>query len=254
MWFAATFVAITLVLHSLAAQKDGRYVFYILPFIAALLGVGLGAILHGYSRWLRRALPGIAGSYASHRAVPFVATAVVVVTAAFPFVINPSFVDAARMLAGAREVKSIDYTWIADWPAELGVLRPLAQEPAILVTSSGMKAIYYLGDYDFELNANVVDETDTRRDFGIDERTGRQAVSTPESVELLLRCYGDIVFVIDESRWSRDTAVPIATSAWIEKHATRVPTRPESALFVFRATASAAPDAFCKELRPGRRS
>ena len=104
-----------------------------------------------------------------------VATVLAVVGVPFAFANNPPFADVPRMLAGAPKVRSIDYSWIADWPAELDVLRPLAQEPAILVTSSGMKAIYYLGDYDFELNANVVDETDTRRDFGIDERTGRQA-------------------------------------------------------------------------------
>jgi hypothetical protein len=51
------------------------------------------------------------------------------------------------------------------------------------------------------------------RDFGIEPRAGRQAVSSPDSVELLMSCYPDIVFVIDESHWSRDTAVPVVASA-----------------------------------------
>jgi hypothetical protein len=255
MWFATTLVAITLVLHSLAAQKETRYVFYALPFIAGLLGFGLATIIEAYSKWARRALPSIAGAYASHPAVGWLAACAVAVSVAFPLVNNPPVVDAVRMLAGAQRVESIDYTDLADWQAELDVLRPLVKEPAILATSSGMHAIYFLGDFDFDLNANVVDETDTRRDFGIDERTGHQAIASPEAVALLLRCYENVVFIIDQDRWSRDTAVPVATSALIEKHAVRVPTRPESALVVFHATNVVSPDAaFCKTLRPGRRS
>jgi hypothetical protein len=159
------------------------------------------------------------------------------------------------MLAGAPNVDRIDHSWIADWPAEVAAIEPLVELPTILVTSSGMKAIYYLGGYDFELNANVTDETDTRRDFGIDPRTGRQALSSAEAVERLMDCYSNIVFVIDESRWSRDTAVPVASSALIEMRGERLPTRPDSELLVFRASNPAASELSesCKELRPGRR-
>jgi hypothetical protein len=101
------------------------------------------------------------------------------------------------MLGGASTTERIDYSWIANWPAEVPSIRPMIEPPTILVTSSGMKAVYYLGDYDFELNANGADETDTRRDFGRDPRSGRQVVSAPASVELLMRCYPDIVFVLD---------------------------------------------------------
>jgi hypothetical protein len=256
MLFAALFVATTLVLHSLAGQKDQRYIFYIVPFIAALLGTGLATAIGAYFGWLRRALPSLIGHHASQATLRRTAAGLVVISATFALANNPPTSDMLRMLAGARRVEHIDYTWIANWPAEVDSLRPLVEEPAILVTSSGMKAIYYLEDYDFEMNANVADETDTRRDFGIDARTGRQVVSSPESVELLMRCYPEIVFVVDESRWSRDTAVPVATSALIEERAVRLPTRPDSALLAFRASnPSAVPSAeFCKELRPGRRN
>ena len=248
-------MATTLALHSLAAQKDERYVFYILPFIAVLLGVGLTTAITGYWNWLRRALPDLLGERASFAMIGRVATALAAAGVLFAFANNPPAADVLRMLAGAPKVERLDDSWIANWPAETAALQPIVEPPTILVTSSGMKAIYYLGDYDFELNANVADETDTGRDFGIDERTGRQALSSPASVELLMSCYSDIVFVIDESRWSRDTAVPIATSALIEMRAERLPTRPESALLAFRATnASASPSMeMCKELRPGRR-
>lgn len=253
--FAAVFVATTLALHSLAAQKDQRYVFYILPFISALLGVGLATATAGYLAWVERTLPGLLGPSLGRVATRRTAAGLVVASGLFAFINNPPTSDIVRMLAGARSVDNMDYSWIANWEAEADTLRPLTTPPTILVTSSGMKAIYYLGDYDFEMNANVADETDTRQDFGIDERTGRQVVSSAESVERLMSCYSDIVFVADESRWSRDTAVPVATSALIEARAERLPTRPESALLAFRATnPAAAPSAeFCKELRPGRR-
>ena len=75
MLFAAVFVATTLALHSLAAQKDERYVFYILPFIAVLLGVGLTTAITGYWNWLRRALPDLLGERASFAMIGRVATA-----------------------------------------------------------------------------------------------------------------------------------------------------------------------------------
>ena len=255
MLFAAVFVATSLALHSLAAQKDERYIFYILPFIAILLGVGVTTAITGYWHWLRRALPDLLGERTSFAVVGRVAIALAAVSVFFAFANNPPVADVLRMLAGAPKTERLDYSWIADWPTETPALKSIVEPPTILVTSSGMKAIYYLGGYDFELNANVADETDTHRDFGIDERTGRQALSSPASVELLMSCYSDIVFVIDESRWSRDTAVPIATSALIESRAERLPTRPESALLAFRATNSSAYPSMemCKELRPGRR-
>jgi hypothetical protein len=256
MLFAAVFVAITLGLHSLAGQKDERYVFYVVPAIAALLGVGLAGALSGYLQWARNSLPSLVGARVAPHALGIGAVGLVALSAAFAFVNNPPFVDVLRMLAGAPKVERLDYSWIANWPAEVDALRPLVQQPRILVTSSGMKSIYYFGDYDFELNANVTDETDTRRDFGIDPRTGRQAIASREAVELLLQCYRDVVFVIDESRWSRDTAVPVAASELIESRAARIPTNPDSALLAFHATnSSSSPTAeFCKQLRPGRRS
>jgi hypothetical protein len=254
MLFLATFVGITLLLHSLAAQKDERYVFYIVPFIVALLAVGLATALGHYATWLRRSAPALLEPVGLRPAAGPIAAVVVAASALFAFINNPPAADMLRMLAGAPRVERLDYSWIANWPAEVEAVKPLAAPPAILVTSSGMKAVYYLGDYDFELNASVADETDTRRDFGIDPRTGRQVLSRVESVELLMRCYPSIVFVADESRWSRDTAVPVATSALIEARAERLPTRPDSKLLVFRASnPSASPTAeFCKAFKPGR--
>jgi 4-amino-4-deoxy-L-arabinose transferase-like glycosyltransferase len=255
MLFLATFVGITLALHSLAAQKDERYVFYIAPFIAALLGAGLATAICHYAAWLRRGTPAVLEPAGLRRFAAPVAGVVAAATVLFVFANNPPVADMLRMLAGAPSVERLDYSWVANWPAEVETVKPLVAPPTILVTSSGMKAVYYLGDYDFELNANVADETDTRQDFGIDPRTGRQVLSRPESVELLLRCYPHIVFVADESRWSRDTAVPVATSALIEARAERVPTEPDSKLLVFKVSNPAAsPSAeFCKEFRPGRR-
>jgi hypothetical protein len=242
-------------LFSLAAQKDERYAFYILPFIAVLLGVGLATALTAYLGWLQRMLPAMLTGFMTVARAKYLAIGLAAVSALFAFVNNPPASDVLRMLGGASTTERLDYSWIANWPAEVAALRPVVEPPTILVTSSGMKAVYYFGGYDFELNANVADETNTRRDFGIDPRTGRQVMSLPDSTELLMSCYPDIVFIFDESRWSRDTAVPVATSALIEARSERLPTNPNSKLMAFRATNPGATESanMCKELRPGRR-
>ena len=53
-----------------------------------------------------------------------VATAVAAAGVLFAFANNPPAADVLRMLAGAPKVESMDYSWIANWPAEAAALRP----------------------------------------------------------------------------------------------------------------------------------
>ena len=79
---------------------------------------------------------------------------------------------------------------------------------ARVITSNSMKALYYLGRYDLELNATIVPETDTQAEFGRDERTGRRVISRPESVSRALSGPGDSLVVLETEKIGRASGVP----------------------------------------------
>jgi hypothetical protein len=79
-----------------------------------------------------------------------------------------------------------------------------------------MKAIYYLGRYDFELNATIVPETDERSEFGRDRRTGRQAIGTAESIKQVLGRPGKTLVVIEASKIGRSSGVSTEAFSVIE--------------------------------------
>jgi hypothetical protein len=71
-----------------------------------------------------------------------------------------------------------------------------------------MKALYYLGRYDYELNASIVLETSTHAEFGLDERTGRRAIGTAQSTAQVLDMPGTTILVLEEEKLGIPAGVP----------------------------------------------
>jgi hypothetical protein len=70
-----------------------------------------------------------------------------------------------------------------------------------------MKALYYLGRYDLELNATIVPETESRREFGRDSRTGGRAIGEASSVEQVMDTAGTKLVVLEEDKIGRASGV-----------------------------------------------
>ena len=81
-----------------------------------------------------------------------------------------------------------------------------------------MKALYYLGRYDYELNATIVPETETRAEFGRDRRTGRQAIGTADSIRKVLTRPGETLVVIETSKIGRSSGVNEQAYEVIQSH------------------------------------
>ena len=94
------------------------------------------------------------------------------------------------------------------WSAALPTLQPLVTSASRVVTSNAMKALYYFGRYDYDLNATIVPETQSGQEFGLDERTGRHAISTAQSIAQVLGMPGTTIVILEEMRLGIPAGVP----------------------------------------------
>jgi hypothetical protein len=207
------FVAVAFVLHSVAAQKAPRYLYYAVPFMCVLWGCALSFVI----QVARRAL---------HTRWPFAWISSGVIAALLAMVLLSSREGqlALKLVAGSKaSAQTLAFATEPDWGAALQDLRRLARQADRIITSNAMKAVYYLGDYDYELNASIVEETDTMEEFGIDARTGRQAIGRPESVRHVLDMPGRTLIILEQDKIDNPRGVSPAVMRVIEASCTSVP-------------------------------
>lgn len=198
----AVAAASTLLVHSVAAPKSARYVYYCLPFICILLAYGLAMAYSLLARYIATGWPSLA------RAAPWFT----LVAFGASLAASQEGYRTSRLLLGLDPYsKVLAYGNQTSWSSAQQVLMPLAAKANAIVTSNAMKAIYYLGRYDYELNASIVAETDTRTEFGIDERTGRAAISRPESLDQVLRAHAMTLIIAENEKVGLDYGVPAET-------------------------------------------
>jgi 4-amino-4-deoxy-L-arabinose transferase-like glycosyltransferase len=202
--FCAVVAVSALAVHSIAPAKSIRYVYYVFPFVAAVWGCALVEIYNAARRNRARA-PELAGL----AALGFTALA---------FLISVEGQRTAREVAGkATVVEALSYAVEADWTPTVPALKPLLPATSRIVTSNAMKSLYYLGRYDYELNASIVPETDSGEEFGVDSRTGGQAIATPRSVQQVLDMTGATLVVLEEEKLDLPSGVPSESLAIIQQ-------------------------------------
>lgn len=188
--FATVLVTAALLVHSVAAQKTMRYVFYVVPWMCVIWSVAFAEAVRHFPR--------------QRLAQPLLAILLVGTT-----FLSAEGVRTLNLLAG--RVDSLDmrpFGTEPDWSPAMPLLAGPAHDAAQVITSNSMKALYYLGRYDLELNATIVPETDIRQEFGLDERTGRRVISQPESVVRALSAPGETLVVLESEKIGRASGVP----------------------------------------------
>jgi hypothetical protein len=196
-------VAIAFVAHSFAGPKAMRYFAYAEPFLFVLWGIALAEIwprLRGFLEdigtralaWLRLGRLGRPGAFA-----------VLAVVLGFAIVANGALV---RTVANVFDIVIPPMKRPADWAAAKEPLAPWLAEAAIVLTTRELESLYYLGRYDVLISRSRQSELEDREEFGLDPRTGRPVIATPESVALIMDCYPDGLIVSSGYVW-RDPAV-----------------------------------------------
>ncbi len=204
--FCLVAVGSALLVHSIAAQKSLRYVYYLAPLMSMLWAIALANVI------------GLAQeSDAARIRGPQRSAFIVWALVGAGFVLAQEGARTLNLLAGRVEnLENRPFASEPEWSPLVVELEPRARAADYVVTSNSMKAIYYLGRYDYELNATIVPETETRAEFGRDRRTGRQAIGTAESIRQVLDQPGQTLVVIEESKIGRFSGVSSEAFAVIE--------------------------------------
>jgi hypothetical protein len=190
--FALVVFIAALAVHSGAASKSMRYLYYALPFFCAVWGVGLAG-LHKLALKSGAVFPLSARAASASAAL---LALVLVVTA-----LSEEGRRAARLVLGrATTEQALSYHSETDWAPAVAPLAAAASSADRLVTSNAMKALYYFGRYDYELNASIVPETVSGEEFGVDRRTGGQAIGTARSMADVLAMPGTSLVVIEDEK------------------------------------------------------
>jgi len=193
-WFCLSIVVVGLLLHSFAGVQNIRYIYYFSPFLFALWGIGLQAVVPGLLSSLRSALLGALGPFAT----PATASIVLVVVGLFALGANAAATRSVKLMLGA--VAPPMYQAHAWWPASEHVARAV-DDGAVVVATNELAAIYYLGGFNVVFSRNWHPSMD-EREFALDPRTGRPLVSEVDSLAALVQSYPRGVFLASHEWWS----------------------------------------------------
>ena len=189
--FCATIVGVGLAVQSVAAAKSMRYASYVLPFLCALLGLGMA----GAASWLRHQIVRLAP--VSQRSASLIS----VVLLAFVYANSVEGSQALKRVAGKTDpLLGSPFRTAADWRAAADVLSPMAADAESVVVSSGVQALYAFGRYDYELNVSVVGETLSGAEFGRDRRTGKAVIGAVDSLRKVLERPGSELVVAEAAK------------------------------------------------------
>ena len=108
---------------------------------------------------------------------------------------------AAKLAVGKTIVlEEFSFASEPDWAAIVPQLSAAASSAERIVTSNSMKALYYIGRYDYEFNVSTMGETESGVDFGLDERTGRPAIGTASALRTVIEQPGMSLIVIEDKK------------------------------------------------------
>jgi 4-amino-4-deoxy-L-arabinose transferase-like glycosyltransferase len=218
--FCLVVFATAFLLHSIAARKHVRYVYYALPFLFVLAGIAAQAVLPRLWAWLvARALNATAALGLRPR--QWLAGLLAGLALAFALLAQPDLIRAAAGRAGIFLPPERPPT---DWAAVQPALAPWVAQAGVVLTTNELAALYYLGRYDLLISKSRLSEIgDPDDDFARDYRTGRPVVSTPEAVARIIDCHATGVVVSEEGRWRSPNQLDDPVADLIVRRAAEIP-------------------------------
>lgn len=219
--FAALLFGIALVLHSFAGSKNLRYVFYVMPFLFALWGIGLAIVAGGLIRLVRSHATLLARQLLPGARTVALAGLMLALAAIWIVAANAAFLRSTLMLADVTIPPELPPV---RWELARPVLEPLLAEADIVVVTSELDALYFLGRYDVLVSRSRIDERPGKNtpDFALDTRTGRPIIAQPGSLARLMSCYRKGIVVTSTYRWRKAPMLDDAMADLIVRRATPV--------------------------------
>jgi hypothetical protein len=239
--FAGTIFLVAFATHSLAAWKNPRFLFYAMPFLFALWGIAAAAAL----RWTFRRVRVLWRSVRWPSAVPWLATpatnASLALVIGYLLAANSAYRLSYKMLTvdDADWAAPILYRGEPDWAAAAAALRTVVDSSAVIMSSSDLKAFFYLGRIDVVLSATMLG---SGPEFSIAPGLFRPAITQPESVARLIACQPSGLVIVEDKHLGQTWSVPPTTADFLREHVEPLPLPAGLRLTAFRWR-NPAPDA-----------
>jgi hypothetical protein len=223
----------SLAVHSFGGMRGEHYVFYLLPFFVIICSMATVPTLYLLRDLARQSARHNCVYPLTVRAQGISGTAMIVISLIFLFAATPGIYRSVKVLADGPAGLHPQYSvnWLA---AREGVERAAATSD-VIVTTNSLSALYAQIDYDVEISATILQETDTGVEFDRDRRTGRPVISALASIELLKSCYRTGLVVAERWQWgNRLYGVNEEIRSLLESSAERIDLPARSGLIAYR--------------------
>lgn len=260
--FCIVMAVVPLVLHSFGGMKSSRYVFYAMPFLFAIWAMTFAVLIPAAGRSIEQGVMGLqraAGWQFSSRWVSMMGGAVLLLTLLMAVIVNPIYRTTIKsLLRDAKDIVHAPARLMAPppdepWTEHAGEVRSAIGAPSVFLVGDDFNVIAYLGDYDLLINTHRTEDIAPGGEFVLDGRTGRRAISKPDSIAKVIACYPDGVILVSNERWRTYIGVSEEAADTIERLAQ--PMEPEIPGFrMFKWQHPVAQDCIeTKELATGHR-
>jgi hypothetical protein len=227
--FCITIFALVFVGHSFGGMKAERYIFYAMPYLMIIWAMALTAV----APLLRRQLLTVM----DHARIPGrwrrlrhgVAGLVLVGLLGFWVYNTPATFVTARLI-GPGPIEPTPYLK-SRWDRAVPQLEKHARTAEVMLTTSPVKAIYYLDRNPIGLSATHVRNGEQ---FTRNARTGRPMISSPDAVKTVMQRHRTGLIVADVNRWRKTWGVPKETVRFIEQRAQRLSLPDRSGVVAFK--------------------
>lgn len=238
-WFAGIVFGVSFAAHSLLAWKSWRYFEYAMPMFAFVCGLGCVEALARLRAWLPQLLDRFVPNLGSLRQRQTAVLALVAAVSGFALVSNRALLETARAVRAGDPSLSFPGMLRANgtlsWSSAGAELADVSAQVDAVVSSDALKALYYLGRVDYELNRDHLQMGNgIEPEFTLDGPSGRPVVSEPESIERIMACHGSGLVIAERRLWGTSWSVPEETARWIAAHASEAELPEAWGLLAFR--------------------
>lgn len=235
--------AVGLLVHSIAAAKNLRYLAYLTPFLYVLWGIGLVAIWRRLVELVRELLLGAFRELAlpTARALSVVA---VTLTILFVALANAATVRTAALLADVTVPPEVP---APRWERARPLLETDLARVQVVVTTSELEQLHFLGRYDVLFSRSRLAELEPSTDFTADFRTGRPVIGSAAALATLMACFDTGLVVSPASRWRSPAQLDDPAADLLVRHALPIEL-PGSRLVAYRWSSRQGTAASCPSL------
>jgi len=231
----ASVFGLAFVFHSLAAWKHDRYIAYAIPMFFGLTGLAAARVLPPLKRAAEAVVARLPGVNARPALVRWGAGALLAGCVLFAMIGNGAFPTVVRMLAPSSGATPRPFRGQADWGAAAEQLRAIADSVDVVVGSSDMKSIYFLGRVDYILEAQrLYINGEWTPEFTIHAKLDRPAISKPESLSRIMQCEPSGLIVTEYGQWKQTWGIPAPMADYLVANTERILESDEWRIRAFR--------------------